>query len=253
MSLMVSHAFHEEELAEIFKLRYKVYCLEWGFENPGNHSDRIIKDKYDNNSIHFVARDDSQRIAGAVMLILNSSEGYPIEKYCELDIDTSELPKKTLAEISRLVIHRDFRRRKEDKYIYGPDEERRSIGSFNFPQQYQYHKIYHRRAEDKYRSRYSSRRSSESQVDRRRRHEVLIELYKAVYRESKQRQITHWYAVMTKGIVTLLNKFGFSFDAIGDPVDYHGVRTPYLAEIEKLEQEMSSRNPELYEEFTKDI
>jgi hypothetical protein len=51
----------------------------------------------------------------------------------------------------------------------------------------------------------------------------------------------------------LLNKFGFKFQAIGDPVDYHGIRTPYLGKIEEIEQEMSSRNPQLYEEFTNDL
>ena len=91
------------------------------------------------------------------------------------------------------------------------------------------------------------------QSDRRRRHEVIIDLYKAVYQESKRRNLTHWYSVMTKGIVGLLNKFGFAFEAIGDPVDFHGIRTPYLANMEKMEKEMSNKNSEMYEEFTKNI
>jgi N-acyl amino acid synthase of PEP-CTERM/exosortase system len=80
-----------------------------------------------------------------------------------------------------------------------------------------------------------------------------MKLYKAVYQESKRRQLTHWYAVLTKGIVNLLNRFGFSFEAIGDPVDYNGIRTPYMTEITKLEQDMEARNPELYEEFNKNL
>jgi len=58
---------------------------------------------------------------------------------------------------------------------------------------------------------------------------------------------------MTKGIVLLLNKFGLKFEAIGDPVDYHGIRTPYLADINKLEMGMSEEYPELLEEFKKGI
>lgn len=253
MSLIVKNAQNEQDLSEIYKLRYKVFCLEWGFEKPDNHSGRIVTDVYDANAVHFAAYDENLKTIGAIMLIPDSSEGFPLEKYCELDINADELPRDSLAEISRMVIHRDYRRRSEDKYIYGPDEERRSIGSFHFQQSYPNHKVQHRRADDKYRSRQPARRSSEFYGDRRRRHEVIMSLYKAVYRESKRRRLTHWYAVMTKGIVNLLNRFGFSFEAIGDPVDYNGIRTPYLTEIARLEQDMEARNPELYEEFTKNL
>jgi len=253
MSLTVRIASDEKELAEIFKLRYKVYCQEWGFDKHLNHADEMITDIYDEHAIHFAARDEMQKIVGAIMLIPNSPQGYPIEKYCELDINRDELPSESLAEISRLVIHRDYRRRAEDKYIYGHDEERRSIGSFDFPQMYPGQNIFSRRADDKYKPKRNSRRTNESYSDRRRRHEVVINLYKAVYLESKRRNVTHWYSFMTKGILILLSRFGFEFQEIGDPVDYNGIRTPYLGEIEKIEQEMLSKVPELYNEFTSEL
>ena len=186
------------------------------------------------------------------MLIVDSPEGFPIEKYCELDIDKDKMPREGTAEISRLLIHRDYRRREEDKYIYGPDEERRSIGSFNYQHSYTNNRTYFRRSDDRYRHR-GARRMNDLPSERRRRNEVLIRLYKAIYQESKRRGLTHWYSVMTKGIVGLLCKFGLKFEAIGDPVDYHGIRTPYLGEILKIEEEMTDRNPDLYEEFAKNL
>ncbi|MBI5097719.1 MAG: GNAT family N-acetyltransferase [Nitrospirae bacterium] len=245
MSFTVNRVSGEKELTEIYRLRYKIYCLEWGFEKPENHSNGILTDIYDNYSQHFAARDYSGKIVGAIRLILHSEQGFPIEKYCHLDISKDEIPRDRIAEISRLAIHRDFRRRAEDKYIYGPDEERRSIGNFNFSHNYSYN----RRSEDKYRFKHNTPRSGTSQIERRKKHEILISLYKAIYQESKRRQLSSWYAVMTQGIVALLDKFGLKFDAIGDPVDYHGIRTPYFGEISKIEQEMSNRDPELYEEF----
>lgn len=253
MSLIVRHPLDEKDLNGIFKLRYKVFCHEWDFEKPENHPDGIVTDGYDKNAIHLAVKDDSHKVIGAVMLILDSPEGYPVEKHCELDINIDDLPRQNLAEISRLVIHRNFRRRAEDTYIYGPDEDRRSIGSFAFQQHYPTQKTRYRRADDKFIPKRGVRRPNEMQSDRRRRHEVIIDLYKAVYQESKRRNLTHWYSVMTKGIVGLLNKFGFAFEAIGDPVDFHGIRTPYLANMEKMEKEMSTKNPEMYEEFTKNI
>lgn len=250
MALTVRIASDEKELAAIFKLRYRVYCQEWGFDKHLDHTDEMITDIFDDHAIHFVALDESRKVVGALMLILKSSEGYPLEKYCELDINKDELPAESLAEISRLVIHRDYRKRAEDKYIYGHDEERRSIGSFDFPQTYPGQGIYSRRADDKFGPRRNSRRNNESYTDKRRRHEVIISLYKAAYIESKRRNITHWYSIMTKGILNLLCRFGFEFQAIGDPVDYHGIRTPYMGDLEKIEQEMSVKVPELYNEFT---
>ncbi len=253
MSLKVSIATDEKELTEIFKLRYRVYCQEWGFDKQMNHSSEIIKDSFDEKAIHFVARDESHSIVGAIMLILNSPEGYPIERHCDLTINKDELPRDNLAEIARLVIHRDYRRRAEDKYIYGHDEDRRSIGSYNFQQNYLRANTGFRRADDKFRHKQGGRRPAESYSDRRRRHELLINLFKAVYHESKRRDITHWYSFFTKGILMLLNSFGFDFREIGDPVDYHGICTPYLTEIDKVEQEMESKNSELYNEFIKEL
>ncbi len=253
MSVTVNIATDEKELKEIFKLRYRVYCQEWGFDKQMNHSSEIVNDSFDEKAIHFVARDESRAMVGAIMLILDSSEGYPIEKHCELTINKDELPRDRLAEIARLVIHRDYRRRSEDKYIYGHDEERRSIGSYNFPQNLRRANTGFRRADDKYRHKQGGRRPAESYSDRRRRHELLISLFKAVYQESKRRNITHWYSFLTKGILILLNSFGFDFHEIGDPVEYHGICTAYLTQIEKVDQEMESKSTEMYNEFTKDL
>jgi N-acyl-L-homoserine lactone synthetase len=252
MSLIVSAVTDENELKEVYRLRYKVYCYEWGFEKPENHPEEMVTDVYDRNALHFAVINDMQKIAGAISLILHSPEGFPAEKYCELNINPDDIPRDSIAEISRLVIHRSYRRRSEDKYIYGPDEERRSIGSFNYPSSYSHARTTFRRADDKYRQR-GARRSNESYSERRKRHEVIINLFKAIYEESKRKKITHWYTVMTKGIVILLDKFGFKFEAIGDPVDYNGIRTPYLGDIEKIEQDMQNISPDLYEELQRNL
>ncbi len=249
MALKIISAKDKKDLIEVYSLRYKVFCHEWGFEKPGTHLDGLVSDEDDKNAVHFVAKDESQKTAGAVTLIVDTSGKLPIERHCDLEDDHTDITRDGLAEISRLVIHRNYRRRAEDKYIYGPDEERRSIGSFDFQYSYPASRNYYRRADDKYKHKNMSRRTQDSPVDRRKRHEVILGLYKALYQESKKRNITHWYAVMTNGIATLLGRFGIEFKAIGDPVDYHGIRTPYLGEIAKIELRMSETDPDLYKEF----
>ena len=131
MSFKVVCVSDEIELKKVYKLRYKVYCEEWGFENPEKYPDRQETDEFDKNAVHFAAIDDSGRIVGTVRLILFSPDGFPLEKHCDLNGSGEGVRGEDTAEISRLVISRNYRKRTEDKYIYGPDEERRIIGGYD--------------------------------------------------------------------------------------------------------------------------
>ncbi len=243
MGFEVKKVTDEKGLRELYALRYKVYCLEWSFEKPGKYPDGFESDIFDKHAVHFAVRDYKDKLAGTIRLILHSSEGFPMERYCELDIDKNELNMESLAEISRLVISKDYRRRAEDKYIFGPAEERRSVGSFR-----NMNTAYRRRAHDRYKKGMVSKR--DIMMDRRRKHEIAVTLFKAVYQESKKRQLTHWYAAMTKGLNILISRLAINFDPAGDLVDYHGMRTPYLGDIKKIEQEISLKNEDLYVDFT---
>jgi predicted GNAT family N-acyltransferase len=225
MSIEVIRVSDEKELKEVYKLRYKVYCEEWGFEKPEKYSDRQETDEFDKHAVHFAAIDDSGKVVGTVRLILFSSEGFPLEKHCDIDSSDGGVRGDDTAEISRLIISRDYRKRIEDKYIYGPDEERRIIDGYD--------RSYNRRSNDRYGYGRPSngRLRNEMEVEKRNRHELVTSLYKAVYHESKRRRLTHWYAVMTKGLVTLLNRYGIRFQAIAEPVDYHGIKTRNIQRV----------------------
>ncbi len=241
MGFIVHKVSDDNRLRTVYRLRYKVYCEEWGFERPEEYPDGLETDIFDKQSVHFLAENDTGRLVGTIRLILSSPEGFPLEKYCELNINKNELPRESLAEISRLAISKEFRRRAEDRYLYGPGEEGRGIGSFNYS-----HGKFRRRSGDGY-------KSGKPFHERRIKHEAVASLYKAIYLESKRRQITHWYAVMTKGLYMLLSRLGIDFHAIGEAVDYHGIRTPYVGEIKKIEQSVSIKNPELFKEFSREL
>ena len=107
MGFIVDKVLDDSGLKEIYRLRYKVYVEECGFERPENHPDGIEIDEFDKNSIHFAAKDNSKNIIGTVRLILNSQIGFPIEEHCKLNINKDELPRNHLAEISRLAISKN--------------------------------------------------------------------------------------------------------------------------------------------------
>jgi N-acyl amino acid synthase of PEP-CTERM/exosortase system len=211
------------ELEDTFRLRYKIYCEERGFEKLEDHPDGIETDKYDSHSLHFAYYNQSGQLVGTVRIILDSEDGFPIERHCQLHSNRPALDKSRLGEISRLALSKDVRRRAEDAYIYydGIDEQPVQIFS--------------------------------PAEDRRHRHEIVISLYKRIYIESKKMGLTHWYTVMSKGLHTLLGRLGIIFRPIGPEQYYHGLRTPYLGEIEEIENNVKRLNPAFYEEATAEL
>jgi N-acyl amino acid synthase of PEP-CTERM/exosortase system len=205
------------ELEEVFRLRYKVYCDEWGFEKPEDHPGGLEFDIFDSNSMHFIALDEAWQIIGTIRIIVHSEKGFPIETHCSIDADLSNVNRDKIGEISRLAVSKEFRKRVEDRFIYD--------GTPELIQQ------------------------QASAHERRRRHEIVTGLYKCIYLESKKIGLTHWYAVMAKGLYILLKRLGILFEPIGPEIYYHGMRTPYLGSISEIEHEVSRLNPELFKEF----
>jgi N-acyl amino acid synthase of PEP-CTERM/exosortase system len=211
----------QEELEEVFRLRYRVYVEEWGFEKAEDHPGGIERDDYDDHAIHFVAEREGV-IIGTVRLILNSEQGFPIESFTRIDEDLSQVDRDKVAEISRLAVSKDFRKRARDGLIYA-----RQVRNPPSPEP-------------------AARRERRSE---RRRTDLVTGLYKSMYVESRRLGLDHWYAVIAKGLYLLLTRYGIVFSQIGPEVQYHGLRAPYMAYIPEIEGQVSKANPELEKEF----
>lgn len=101
----------EDEMREVQRIRYEVYCQEKGFLNPCDYPDGLEQDEYDSRSVHFVAveTDDGQeKILGTLRLIKPSSLGFPAARHFSLSRPISN-PAKTL-ELSRLIVVKEARR-----------------------------------------------------------------------------------------------------------------------------------------------
>ncbi|CAG1066619.1 partial acyl homoserine lactone synthase, partial [uncultured bacterium] len=81
----------EDDLREIYKLRYKVYCEEKGFEKAEDHPGGIETDEFDVSSRHFMVTDRSRRAIATARLILPTELGLPILANCEIDKDLTHL------------------------------------------------------------------------------------------------------------------------------------------------------------------
>lgn len=215
---------HDDQLLnEVYKLRYKVYCDEWGFERPEDHPGGLEQDEFDAHSAHFVAiRKHDQKLVGTSRIIFHSDLGFPIEGHCHINEEIRNSDKTHWGEISRLAVSKEFRKRVGDDSIYINED----------PLIYDVD------------STFKEKRKNENQI--------VIGLYRCIYRESLESGLTHLYAVMAKGLFLLLHRIGISFIQAGPGVEYHGIRTPYFGCIQEILDDFSRNNNNLYRCFIED-
>lgn len=102
---------NDEELHQVFALRYTVYCQERGYLPSDRYPDNLESDGYDADSVHFSAYGGSADLVGALRLVRSAgTEGFPFERYCKTRFADFVAPRASeCAEVSRLVVRRDYR------------------------------------------------------------------------------------------------------------------------------------------------
>ena len=210
-------------ITTIHRLRYQVYVNEWGFEKPQDHPGGLEKDEYDRHSLHFYAcPKQSDEIIGSARIILGSELPFPIERHFDVSGFPAAGRRGQMAEISRLAISKDYRRRAIDRVIFSsgsnPVDDAEVDRAVAVPV-------------------LEERRKCE--------HELIRGLYLLIYRDSLRLGLTHWYAVMARGLHIILRRWGIEFRQIGPEQYYHGLRAPYVVDIATLEAAVARSNPEL--------
>lgn len=206
-------------LKDIFALRYEVYCIECGYLPPEQFQNGLESDEYDDHSVHFTAHNLNNEVVGTLRLVRpDAPPGFPYERYCnQLFGDVVLPPREKCAEVSRLVVRKNYRRRTGDSLA--------GIAA----------RVETRRHETRDTS--MDRRSDTPQI--------LLGLYRTAYRHSLQAGIRYWYAAMEKSLARSLARFEFVFTPIGVETDYYGPVAPYLADLRELENRLRKHNPEL--------
>lgn len=211
---------YEDILCSLYRLRFQVYVTEWGFEAPEDYPDGLEHDEFDDHSVHIYACcGQEKQVVGTVRMILNSSLGFPIERHFEIPDFAVDVDHNSTAEISRLAVSKEYRRRIIDNAIFGKNQ----AAAKRIPRFTDIDRDFRRHCE----------------------HELVRGLYISLYRDSKLRGLTHWYAVMAQGLYVILKRWGIIFKKIGPERDYHGLRAPYMVSIESVERSLSKINPVL--------
>jgi len=188
-----------------YALRYQVYCVEHHFEAARSEMGDRETDPHDAHSVHAVLwHRHSNDVVGCVRLILPTAQeglaALPLRSLLgpaeRARVDA--LPAATTAEISRYAVSKSFRRRTGEE-LY-PDVA-----------------------------------SDLSPGDARRlAPHMTLGLFRGVATLATSHGITHVCAAMAPSLLRLLERFGLSFERLGAPIDYHGLRQPCIAELEVL-------------------
>lgn len=203
------------ELEQAYRLRFEVYCLDCGFLDAAHYAQPRETDAYDADSTHAFAYNLGGDLVGYVRLVHYSAQRrFPWQLHCrELFPDVTLPDGASSAEVSRLMVRRDYRRRKSD-LIAGIDTAQH-LGQ------------------------------DDGGERRRRSPEIMLSLYRRLYQHSMPIGIRYWYAAMERPLARALQAMGFTFRQIGNEIDYFGPVAPYLTDLKELETALARRNPQL--------
>jgi N-acyl amino acid synthase of PEP-CTERM/exosortase system len=204
-----------ELMAQHYRLRYQVYCVERGFLPADDYPDQQERDEFDGDSIHVGAVDALGELAGTARVIRPNQRGLPLFRYCTLfpHVRTLEEPGHVAVEISRVSISRLYARRRDE--IHPPSTDPATAAA----------------------------RASQR---RRRRDEPFLTLIKSILQGAKRAGATHLIGATEASFHRWLVHYGFPFRVSGPEKDYYGPVVPSILSLHELDDViLSGRFPAL--------
>jgi len=215
----------EQMKLEVYHLRYQVYCLETGFENPEEFSDTLEKDEYDNRSDHYLVRHKrtGEYVATTRFILPDGNDPrtpFPIELHCAIDRGDllAEVPREDLAEISRFCVSKKFKKRQGELGTLAGITD--------------------------------SSHSAYSEDERRAFPYITLGLIACLIRMTAKHGIGNWYAVMEPALIRFLSQIGINFSGIGPVADYHGKRLPCVIKVDNLLEGVKEKSQDTWEFLT---
>jgi len=205
-------------VAEALRLRFQVYCLEQGYEDPADQQDSMESDGYDQRSVHsLLIHRSSNRPIGTARLVLPSidapEESFPIQRLLAQQGGSGAIPQPigTTAEVSRFCISSAL-------YKGSVSAERAADPATDVP------------AHD-------------------RRH-ACLGLIRGLVHLSSVKGVSNWVLLAEAALLRLLRGFGFEFQRLGSAIDFHGKRFPCYAGLRELLAGVWLRRPDVWEVVT---
>jgi len=190
-----------EQMAKVYRIRYRVYCEEFGYEEAESFPDDQESDEFDSHSVHCLIIHKLTGMPAACVRVVNVDQHtlMPMEKYCRNSLDNDlfgsrSLNRSVICEFSRLAVDGAFRRRVgEGASRFGElssmDCTKRELRTFSL---------------------------------------IAIAAFVSAFAISDHLGRPHAFAMMEPFLPRLLKRSGVLVSRVGEDVDYHGIRAPYF-------------------------
>jgi N-acyl amino acid synthase of PEP-CTERM/exosortase system len=203
------------------KLRYQVYCLENGYEDPAAHPGALETDNFDSHAVHGLLRHRSTGTAlGTVRLIMSLADR-PDDSFAMQRLSgiralklSQQLPLSSTAEVSRFSLSRQLRRNAD-------------------PQ-----------------SRMTQPLSTLQAFLQNSTPLLRLGLIQSMLRMSLQNGITHWCAMMEPTLLRMLTAMAIRFEPLGAPVQHRGWRQPCFCNVADVMAAVKAERPSFWDVLT---
>lgn len=207
---------------ETYRIRYRVYCEEFGYEPAENFPDRMELDEFDDTATHcLIVHRTTGMAAGCVRICPATVNGIdrrlPYDACCAQSLDPVAMGGVTasraqICEASRFAVDGAFRRRSgEGATRFG------EIAALDL-----------------------------SDTERRSFPLISVALMLAGTAMAELLRRPHMFAVMEPFLPRLLKRSGMIFHRMGHDLDYHGHRAIYLTDTRDFVRDMKGDTQNLY-------
>lgn len=209
-----------EQMAMVYRIRYRVYCEEFGYEDSDSFPDQLESDEFDGRSVHTLVTHKLTGMPAACVRVVGvtGKSVMPMEKYCLSSISpelfsSAAADRAKICEFSRLAVDGAFRRRAgENATRFGEitslDCTKRELRTFSL---------------------------------------IAVATFLSAFAVSDLTGRTNAFAMMEPFLPRLLRRSGVVVDKVGEDIDYHGLRAPYFITAESAVKGMTNELKELYE------
>jgi N-acyl amino acid synthase of PEP-CTERM/exosortase system len=212
-----------------YQLRYQVYCMKMGYEDPTLYPDRKERDEFDDNAVHFIVRRKATgEWLAAMRLVIGPLRDLPINQLARIDLTRiSEATaggihgaSQWCAEVSRLCVAPGYRRRVHEKnlpYQFSEKERLMPIESASY--------------------------------ERRQAPWILLGLLRAAREYSLAHGIPYWFFLIADSLARLLQGQGIELNVVGQVCNHRGLRRPHLSNIRHVHPGVLLKSPATHAMF----
>ena len=216
---------------KIYRLRYEVYCKEFGFEREEDCPGGLEQDPYDSNALHCaLVHKSTGAVAGSVRLVRPSAFNgetpqLPMQRFCGDSLNPedarhpSALPLNECCEISRLAVHPLFRKRTGERQTPWGAHHALDV---------------------------SDRESRTFPL-------IAVALFLSAMALMELDAKPNVFVMMQPRLARLLDRAGLHFTQVGQLTDYHGLRAAYYGHYQDGIEGLRSDLRPLYAEIQKTL